>query len=132
MVPEISFIKNMVSLRNSSRENLPMGDSLIAYDLILYIAITYVEEQHITIKQLFSSLPHSYTAIRQHYNRLLIDGYVIHKSHPHDKRVKYIEPTEKFITSVVSYANSAHIILGLPPPPTRIKPTLNLLGGFEV
>lgn len=116
MVTKISIIKNMLSLRNSSRVNLPMGDSLIAYDLILYIAITYVEEQHITIKQLFASQPHSYTAIRQHYNRLLSDGYVVHKSHTHDKRVKYIEPTEKFISAVVSYANSAQIILGLPPP----------------
>lgn len=93
-----------------------MSDSLIAYDLILFIAVTYGEKQPITIKQLFSSLPHSYTAVRYHYNRLLNDGYVVHKHDENDKRVKYIEPTEKLKNSVATYANSARAILDTPPP----------------
>jgi hypothetical protein len=116
MEQEIGVIKYMVALRNCGKENLPMSDSLIAYDLILFIAVTYGEQQPITIKQLFSSLPHSYTAVRYHYNRLLNDGYVIHKHDEYDKRVKYIQPTEKFLSSVVNYANNAKAILDTPPP----------------
>ncbi len=91
-----------------------MSDTLIAYDLILFMAITFAEKKPITPKQLFASLPHSYSALRHHYNRLLDDGYVIHKSGVLDKRVKYIEPTEKFLSSVVNYANKAKVILDTP------------------
>lgn len=113
MEQEISVIKHLVALRNCSKQSLPMGDSLIAYDLILYIATTY-KKQSITPKQLFSALPHSYSAVRYHYNRLLEDGYVVHKPAESDKRVKYIEPTEKFINTVASYTNQARVILDTP------------------
>jgi DNA-binding MarR family transcriptional regulator len=115
MEQEISVIRYLVALRNCSKENLPLNDSLVAYDLILFIAIQYGERQPLSVKQLFSSLPHSYSAVREHYNRLLNDGYVIHKQDEKDKRIKYIEPTEKFIGSVVNYANNAKVILNTPP-----------------
>jgi DNA-binding MarR family transcriptional regulator len=115
MHTEISVIKYMAELRNCSKQSLPMSDSLIAYDLILFLAITHSEKQPITPKQLFCSLPHSYSAVRHHYNRLLADGYVTHKPAESDKRMKYIEPTEKFISSVINYANNAKAILDSPP-----------------
>lgn len=116
MEQEINVIKYLVALRNCSKQSLPMSDSLIAYDLILFIAIQCGELQPLSVKQLFSSLPHSYSAVREHYNRLLNDGYVVHKQDEKDKRIKYIEPTEKFISSVVNYANNAKAILDTPPP----------------
>ena len=78
MEQEISVIKYLVALRNCSKQSLPMSDSLVAYDLILFIAIHCGERQPLSVKQLFSSLPHSYSALREHYNRLLTDGYVVH------------------------------------------------------
>ena len=116
MEQEINVIKYLVALRNCSKQSLPMSDSLVAYDLILFIAIHCGERQPLSVKQLFSSLPHSYSAVREHYNRLLNDGYVVHKQDEKDKRIKYIEPTEKFIGSVVNYANNAKAILDTPPP----------------
>lgn len=115
MGQEASVIRYMVALRNCGKETLPMSDSLIAYDLILFIAITFSEERPLTVKQLFTSLPHSYTALRHHYNRLLEDGYVVHKPDNGDKRIKYIEPTEKFIASVTKYAKTAKAILDTSP-----------------
>ena len=115
MEQEISVIKYLVALRNCSKQSLPMCDSLIAYDLILFIAIHCGERQRLSVKQLFSSLPHSYSAVREHYNRLLNDGFVVHKQDEKDKRIKYVEPTEKFIGSVVNYANNAKVILDTPP-----------------
>jgi DNA-binding MarR family transcriptional regulator len=111
MEQEISLIRHMVALRNCSKKSLPMSDSLVAYDLILSIAIKSGEMQPFTVKQLFSSLPHSYSAVREHYNRLLSDGYVVHKPDEKDKRIKYVHPTDKFISCVISYSNNAKAIL---------------------
>jgi DNA-binding MarR family transcriptional regulator len=115
MEQEISVIKYLVALRNCSKQSLPMCDSLVAYDLILFIAIHCGECQPLSVKQLFSSLPHSYSALREHYNRLLKDGYVVHKQDEKDKRIKYIEPTEKFIGTLINYANNVKAILDTPP-----------------
>ena len=111
MKKELNTIRYMQEIRQCSKEYLPMSDSLIAYDLILYIAITHNEQQPITIKQLFSCCSHSYTAIRTHYNRLLNNGYLIHKTAANDKRVKYVEPTEKLIQSTINFANKVSLIL---------------------
>jgi len=113
MEQAIRVMRRLVALRNCCKQSLPMGDSLIAYDLILYVAITY-KKQPITPKQLFSSLPHSYSAVRHHYNLLLEGGYLVHKTAESDKRVKYIEPTEKFMSAVASYANQAKVIFNTP------------------
>jgi len=101
----------VAKLRNCAKQSLPMSDSLIAYDLILYIALTYRKEIPITIKQLFSASPHSYTAVRQHYNRLLVDGYLTHKLDQDDGRVKFIEPTAKFTSAIVNYSNKVQVLL---------------------
>ena len=113
---ELYVIQHIVALRNCSKMNLPINESLVAFDLILFIAINYLERKEITIKELFSNLPYSYTAVRQHYNRLLINGYITHKAHKNDRRVKYLEPTNKLINSVLNYANDAQRILSPPPP----------------
>lgn len=96
-------IKNMLALRMWCRENLPTEDSLIAYDLMLLIAFNHSHQNKLSVKQLFNSLPHSYTAVRQHYNRFVKDGWIKHSNHTTDKRIKYIEPTEKFTITITNY-----------------------------
>ena len=105
-----SIIRNSIALRNSAKENLPINDSFVAYDLILFIAIQFEENQHISVKHLFSSFPHSYSAVREHYKRLIHDGYLVHKLDEKDRRIKYIEPTEKFICAVLNYTKYVQVI----------------------
>jgi DNA-binding MarR family transcriptional regulator len=111
MVTEISIIKNMLSLRNSSRVILPMGDSLIAYDLILVLAINNYAKNNISIKELFASVPHSYTAVRGHYLRFVNDGWIEHYLDESDKRIKYVRPTAKLVKTMNDYAATANKLL---------------------
>lgn len=104
-------IRLLKEVRSCAQACLPMNDSLIAYDLILYIASMHSEQKPIGVKQFFSALPHSYTAIRHHYKRLLDDGYVVHKHDERDRRVKLIQPTEKFASSIANYTNKVKELL---------------------
>lgn len=110
MSDTISTIENMLALRTWCRENLPTENSLVAYDLILLLAISFISNNKLSVKQLYTSLPHSYTAIRQHYNRFISDGWLEHRSDERDRRIKYIEPTSKFMSRIKQYTQAADSI----------------------
>jgi DNA-binding MarR family transcriptional regulator len=84
---------------------------LIAYDLILVLAINNYAKNNISIKELFASVPHSYTAVRGHYLRFVKDGWVEHYLDESDKRIKYVRPTAKLIKTMNDYAAVANKIL---------------------
>ena len=103
----LEMLEKVQAVRSWGKENLPLYESVIANDLIIFLAIEFVRGKPLTVKRLFASLPYSYTAIRQHYKKLLKDGWVIHISDVNDKRIKYIKPSEKFIEVIDAYV---HII----------------------
>lgn len=100
------LLESIFKLRKWVQENLPIENSLIAYDIILLLSIHKYANGHITVKQLFASLPHSATAVRYHYKRFVEDGWIEHYSDLKDKRVKYIKPTEKFFNIIMHYAET--------------------------
>lgn len=73
------------------REMFPLSDSFVAVDILFVI---YSEEK-IKIKDLYLSVPHSYTAIRSHHFRLVRDDWIKIESCHHDKRIKYVVASEK-------------------------------------
>ncbi|MBU3617854.1 hypothetical protein [Polynucleobacter sp. JS-Fieb-80-E5] len=97
------LIESIFRLRKWVKENLPIENSLIAYDLILLLSIHNYANGHVTVKQIFASLPHSSTAVRSHYQRFIDDGWIEHYLDPQDKRIKYVRPTGKFIDLINSY-----------------------------
>ena len=99
----ISAIENILNQRRWCDENLPIENSLIAYDLMLELTLRQAQNRKQTIKQFFSSLPHSYTAVRQHYNRLINDGWIEHEKDSLDGRIKYVQPTAKFNLVMTEY-----------------------------
>ena len=109
-----STINNIFSLRLWCRENLPTDNSLIAYDLILLLAHNHNAKKNITVKQLYSSLPHSYTAVRQHYNRFISNGLITLNNDGLDRRIKYIEPTTKLLNIIEKYVEVAEEIFTPP------------------
>jgi hypothetical protein len=113
---ETEIISKLFLLRESDKKLLPIANSLVAYDLLLQIVIAYKTNQSITVKSLFSSLPHSYTAIRHHYKRLLKEVWIKHRSDAVDARVKYIEPTDKLIEVISGFTQYADMVLNSPPP----------------
>ncbi len=104
------IIEALFKLRAWCRQHLPIENSLIAYDLLLLLAIHNYSNGHITVKQLFASLPYSYTAVRVHYQRYLDEGWIEHYTDPSDKRIKYVRPTQKFIEMINLYTDAANEI----------------------
>ncbi|MBU3542961.1 hypothetical protein ICE94_06705 [Polynucleobacter sp. MWH-Loch1C5] len=76
---------------------LPVDNSLVAYDIYLSIMEKYCANERCTVKVLFESLPHSYTAVRSHYQRLLKSNWIQVIKSDEDGRVKYVTPTAKSI-----------------------------------
>lgn len=102
----LETLEKVQSIRNWGKENLPFYESVIANDLIIFLAIEFVKGKPLTVKRLFASLPYSYTAIRQHYKKLFKDGWVEHATDDRDKRIKYIKPSERFIDVIDAYVHT--------------------------
>ena len=111
MTNTLGTIENMFALRAWCRDNLPTENSLIAYDLILVLAVNNYAKNNISIKELFASVPHSYTAVRGHYLRFVKDGWVEHYLDESDKRIKYVGPTPKLVKTMNDYAAAANKLL---------------------
>ena len=101
------MIGGIFALRTWCRDHLPIENSLIAYDLILALAINNYAKNNISIKELFASVPHSYTAVRGHYLRFVKDGWVEHYLDASDRRIKYVRPTPKLIRTINAYTKAA-------------------------
>lgn len=112
------LLEKVQALRSWGKENLPLYESVIANDLIIFLAIEFVSGKPLTVKRLFASLPYSYTAVRQHYKKLFEDGWVIHVPDENDRRIKYIKPSEKFIEVIDAYVGVIKNTFITPPPPT--------------
>ena len=121
----LELLKKVQAVRNWGKENLPLYESVIANDLIIFLAIEFVSGKPLTVKRLFASLPYSYTAVRQHYKKLFEDGWVIHIYDEKDKRIKYIKPSEKFIEVIDAYVSLIKKTF-IPPPAiaSRLNTTL--------
>jgi DNA-binding MarR family transcriptional regulator len=100
------MIGGIFALRTWCRDHLPIENSLIAYDLILVLAINNYAKNNISIKELFASVPHSYTAVRGHYLRFVNDGWVEHYLDSSDRRIKYVRPTPKLIRTINAYTKA--------------------------
>ncbi len=88
---EIELLEKWGELHGWLRANLPIANSYVATDILFLVAI----ENKLKVKELFTSLPYSYTAIRQHYKRLLEEHWIVQIADKEDRRVKYLQATEK-------------------------------------
>ena len=124
----LEMLEKVQAVRNWGKENLPLYESVIANDLIIFLAIEFVSGKPLTVKRLFASLPYSYTAVRQHYKKLFKDGWVIHVPDEKDKRIKYVKPSEKFVEVIDSYVHIIKTTFITPPAiARRFNTTLGLL-----
>ena len=105
-------IAKMLALRKWCKQNLPTDDSMIAYELILLLAEAHYDVRELTIKQTFSSLPYSYTPVRQHYKRFLKDGWITLVPNANDKRVKHVKPSPSLIKLIRRYTEMAEEVFG--------------------
>lgn len=94
------IIQRWSSLDGWVRSNMPVANSYVASDILLAI---YLEPDS-QVKDLFLSVPHSYTAVRMHYVRLLNEGWIEQQLHNDDKRVRLLAPSGKLEAIFDSFA----------------------------
>ncbi len=111
---EIELLEKWGELHAWLRANLPIANSYVASDILFLVAI----ENRLKVKELFTSLPHSYTAVRQHYKRLLDEQWIEQIADEKDKRVKYLQATEKLNDVLRKFTQK---IKNSPPPPPNQK-----------
>ena len=112
---EVMLLEQWGELHSWLRVNLPIANSYVATDILFLVAI----ENRLKVKELFTSLPYSYTAIRQHYKRLLEEQWIEQIADAKDKRVKYLQTTEKLNQVLRQFT---HKIKNSPPPIFRTSP----------
>ena len=90
-----SGLRLLLQAKTWERENLPLSNSLIPLEMLLFLAICQAEGKRITVKGLTSSTGFSILGAGIHLRRLERDGYVVLQQDTIDRRVKYIQTTPK-------------------------------------
>ena len=96
-----SALQVAVQVRDMSSELLPLDNSFIPFDILFKIGIAHFENQELTLKSLFTGLPHSEMGIRYHFRRLLANGWI--ELHPSttDRRTKLVTATQRLLDQLM-------------------------------
>jgi DNA-binding MarR family transcriptional regulator len=76
--------------------HLPLGGSMVAYDLLLNLYLHHSRGDQVTIKALFASIPYSDMGIRYHMRKLIDDGWLELRPAADDRRTRLCIPTAQF------------------------------------
>lgn len=79
-----------------SAQHLPLGGSLVAYELLLNLYLHHSRGEQVTIKALFAGIPYSDMGIRYHLRKLISDGWLELQTAQHDKRTRVCVPSAQF------------------------------------
>lgn len=89
-------------------EQLPISGSMIALDIINGVVAAYLEDQELTVNDLWKRLPHSSTGIRTQFNRLIEGGWIkTIKKDGGDSRIKLVIPTNNLLDCYRNLINSS-------------------------
>ena len=94
---EHTALKIAQDARTISAELLPLDNSFIPFDLLFKIGLAHIENDELTLKALFTGLPHSEMGMRYHFRRLLANGWIEVQPSPHDRRSKRVIATDKLL-----------------------------------
>ncbi len=94
------FLLDLVSLRSAFDEYLPIRNSLIAWDILVEVLLSYSQNRPLQVKVLLNELSHSRTGIDYHYRWLIEEGWIESVPCQKDRRVRYACPTERLLESL--------------------------------
>ncbi len=97
------FTKRLIETRLWEEKNLPLSQSRIAYDLLIFIAHCHYNATPLTLKLLFNSLSHSERGVRYVLEQFIANEWCVIEHASHDKRFRHITPTTKFLDAFESY-----------------------------
>jgi DNA-binding MarR family transcriptional regulator len=95
-------------LRKLIAVKLPVQNSLLPLDILLVVLDTK-NSNCLTVKKLFASLPHSQTAFRYNFSRLLKDDWIALSRVETDKRTRIVVPTIKLLSRFEELINELRI-----------------------
>jgi hypothetical protein len=99
------YLENLVQFRELQKKQLAVVSSIAAYDMMLQLAVAFVDREPVRVKEVFVS-DHSYTAVRMSYKNFIDSDLIYLSNDPYDKRIKYIKPTIKFDSFINSYLDT--------------------------
>ena len=76
---------------------MPISNSQLAQDILLCVLDSHLKEKSLSVKELFASLPYSTMGIRNHFDRLVQDGWLELHNGSKDKRIKHVMPSKQLI-----------------------------------
>ena len=87
--------------QDMSSELLPLDNSFIPFDILFKIGIAHFENQELTLKSLFTGLPHSEMGIRYHFRRLVANGWIELQPSTTDRRTKLVTATPRLLDQLM-------------------------------
>ena len=93
----IQLVYLLEAIRKNISSLLPIGHSLIPFDILLTVVKGNAEGEDLTVKALFTELPYSDMGIRYHFRTLIKNGWIELHNGDKDTRIRRVKPTEKLI-----------------------------------
>ena len=99
----ISKLRLLLQTKIWERENLPLNNSLITLEMLLFLGICEAEGKRLTVEGLRSSLAFSTLGAGIHMRRLQREGYIKLEQDRTDRRVMYILTTPRLDKLLAAY-----------------------------
>lgn len=104
-------VNTLAYIRIQTSSQLPIGHSYIPYDILMTVIHSSINNNELTVKALFASLPYSSMGLRYHFRRLLDRGWIELESDKVDARVKQVKPTIKLNNKIDQIVEVLHPFL---------------------
>jgi len=99
----LDFSQSVMNIRFWEEKNLPLSQSRIAFDLLLFIANCHYSETHLTLKYLFNSLNYSERGVRYVLDQFVKNGWCNLVDSSSDKRFRHVVASEKLTNAFEAY-----------------------------
>lgn len=99
----LDFSQSMINIRFWEEKNLPLSQSRIAFDLLLFIANCHYSDTHLTLKYLFNSLNYSERGVRYVLEQFVNNGWCEVVGSTSDKRFRHVVASAKLTIAFEGY-----------------------------
>ena len=99
----LDFSQSVINIRFWEEKNLPLSQSRIAFDLLLFIANCHYSDTHLTLKYLFNSLSYSERGVRYVLEQFVDNGWCEVVDSTSDKRFRHVVASAKLTNAFEAY-----------------------------
>lgn len=99
----LDFSQSVMNIRFWEEKNLPLSQSRIAFDLLLFIANCHYSDTHLTLKYLFNSLSYSERGVRYVLEQFVDNGWCEVVDSTSDKRFRHVVASAKLTNAFEAY-----------------------------